>query len=76
MVIRPLALGSAMGEVGRSVGKSGEKNGSAPIFSRPGDTFSLSAPPSNHAKSYAPSLLFKMMGSVELMASDSRTMMR
>ena len=73
MVIRPLALGGMMGVEGRSVVAAGGKNGSAPLFTPPGDAFLQSGIQNNPAKLYSPSLMFKMMGRVELMVPESRT---
>lgn len=71
MVIRPLAAGVAMGEIGRSAGTLGATGGPAAFSRKIKDEVELGLGGPAALALYSASPLFKIMGAAELMSKES-----
>ncbi len=63
-------VGYSMGETGRSAAKLGGVGGSANSFAMSMDQFTKTSIPTKNVKPYTMPPVYKMMGSVELIAHD------
>jgi len=63
-------VGYSMGETGRSAAKLGGVGGSANSFSMTLDQFAQKSISRNNSKTFSLPPVYKMMGSVELVAND------